>query len=48
MDADDKVLDALASLGQTEAIEEETYQVLEEYIFVYLRAPKFKTLKELR
>ena len=48
MDADDKVLDAPASLGQTEAIEEETYQVLEEYIcFVYLCAPKFKTLKEL-
>lgn len=47
MDADIKVLEAIVSLGLTEVTEEETYEVLEEYIsFVYLRAAKFKTLKE--
>ena len=49
MVADHNIPEALASLGQTETTEEETYQVIEEYIcYVFLRAPKFKALKELR
>lgn len=49
INASDRILKALASLGKTDIIENETYTALEEYICsVYMPKLKIKTLSELR
>ena len=49
MDANDRILQALSSLGRTFSLTDDIYNGLEEYICsVYLKEPKISKLSELR